>query len=87
MPKILKVEKTEDGNSYQIDFGAGMVLWFDIWHTADGLTGDWNQYIFSVNNEHDQKVKDFQEASNDEVGAYNYMTAIELCEEYEENNK
>jgi hypothetical protein len=83
-PKIIKVEKSENGNSYQIDFGDNMVLWFDLYKDADGeLTGDWNKYIFGVHNEQDQKEKAFQEANSDEAGAYNYMTALELCEEYQ----
>lgn len=82
-PKIIKVEPMNpDGYiSALIDFGGGMKLWFDAHKDEDGeVTGDWNQYIFGTNNEHDQKVKAFQEAHNDEVGAYNYATAIELLE-------
>jgi hypothetical protein len=87
MAKIIQTEKTDNGTSYRIDFGDGMVLWFDTWETEDGLTGDWNQYIFHTNNERDMEVKAFQEASNDEVGAYNYMAALETIEEYIANNK
>lgn len=85
MAKIIKVEKSENGNSYQIDFGDSMVLWFDTYKDSDGeLTGDWNKYIFYNNNEDDQKIKEFQNANSDDAGAYNYATALELCEQYQE---
>ena len=87
MAHITKVEKNENGNSYQIDFD-GVLVWFDTWRDDDGeLTGDWNQYIFTIGNEQDEKVRAIQDAHNDEVGAYNYMTALELAESYEANNK
>jgi hypothetical protein len=89
MAKIIKVEKNLiPGNSYQIDFGDNMVLWFDTWRDEDGeLNGEWNQYIFLLDNERDVEIKAFKEANNDEAGAYNYATALELCEEYESNNQ
>lgn len=87
MAKIIRVEKSENGNSYQIDFG-GTLVWFDTWRDDDGeLTGDWNQYIFTIGNEQDEIVRAIQDAHNDECGAYNYMTAIELAEEFELKNK
>jgi len=78
--KIVKVEKSANGNSYRIDFGNGMLLWFDTWMDEDGLTGDWNKYIFHTTDEQDMKEQAFQDAC-DESGAYNFQTAIELCEE------
>jgi hypothetical protein len=88
MAKIIKVIKGTDGNSYRIDFGDGMLLWFDTWRDSDGeLTGDWNKYIFTIGNEEDDKIKAFQDANNDDAGAYNYATALETCELYETNNK
>lgn len=92
MAKIIKVEPTTpDGyTSYQIDFGDNMILWFDSHHEdEDGgsyVTGDWNKYIFFTDNEQDMKEKAFQDANDDEVGAYNHATAIEIIEEYEANN-
>jgi hypothetical protein len=87
VPKIIKVEKGTDGNSYQIDFGDRMILWFDTWRDSDGeLIGDWNKYIFMIGNEEDDKIKAFQDANNDDAGAYNYATALELCDEYELKN-
>lgn len=88
MPKIIQVEKGADGNSYRIDFGGGMILWFDTWRDSDGeLTGDWNKYIFTVGNEEDDKIKAFQDANSDDAGAYNYADALEACELYESNNQ
>ena len=83
MAKIIKVEPTTpDGYiSIQIDFGNNMILWFDAHKDEDGeITGDWNKYIFNTKNPDDIAIKAFQEASNDEVGAYNYATALELAE-------
>lgn len=80
MGKILNKEVTETGASYQIDFGGGMVLWFDVWTDSEGeITGDWNQYIFATDSAEDMRVKAFQDASNDQAGAYNFMTALELA--------
>lgn len=85
-PKIIKVEKSENGNSFQIKFNDEITLWFDLYRDTDGeLTGDWNKYIFYDTDEQDQKEKAFMYANNDDVGAYNYMTAFELCEEYQNN--
>ena len=79
--KIIKTEKSNDGNSYLIDFGDGMTLWFDTWQDQDGeFSGDWNKYIFHLDDEEDLREHTFQYASNDESGAYNFMTAMELCE-------
>lgn len=85
-PKIIKVEKSKDGNSYQIDFGDKMVLWFDTYKDSNGeLIGEWNKYIFKTSDKQDMKEKAFQDANDDNIGAYNYMTALELCEEYQNN--
>lgn len=88
MPKVIKTDgNTRAGwKSYQIDFGDGMVLWFDAENTADGFVGDWNMYIFDTTNARDMEIKAFQDA-NDESGAYNYMSAIEAVEAYESLNK
>lgn len=68
--------------SYRIDFGDDMILWFDVWINEDNeIAGDWNKYIFFTDNEDDVKEKAFQEANNEDVGAYNFMTALELCED------
>jgi len=82
-PKIIGSDKNANGNSYQIDFGNGMILWFDTWNDGDGLTGDWNKYIFHIDNARDMEEKAFQEANSDEAGAYNFAAAIAACEDYE----
>ena len=86
-PKIVAKEITTDGASYQIDFGDGMLLWFDVWQDNDGdITGDWNQYIFNTSDAMDMARKSFQDAHNDDVGAYNFATALELCEDAYKND-
>lgn len=80
MAKILQEEKTANGASYRIDFGDGMILWFDVWTDEGGeVTGDWNKYIFHTDNQQDMREKAFQEASSDEAGAYNFATALEIA--------
>jgi hypothetical protein len=84
MTKIIKT----DGNSYLIDFGNNMQLWFDTWLDENNeFTGDWNKYIFYTNDHQDMQEKAFQDANNDECGAYNFATALELCESEYLNNK
>lgn len=79
-PKIVKTEKHDDGISVQIDFGDGMLLWFDAWRDENGdITGDWNKYIFHTNDDQDMREKAFQEANDNESGAYNFATALELA--------
>lgn len=87
MAKIIEIEKSENGDSYQIDFENGMVLWFDTYTDSNGeIAGEWNKYIFFHGNEQDMKEQAFQDASNDEAGAYNYATALETIEDYLLNN-
>ena len=81
-PLVIAIEKNTETTSYQIDFGNSMILWFDTWHDVDGLTGDWNKYIFHTDNARDMEEKAFQEANNDDAGAYNYATALETCVAY-----
>lgn len=88
IPKIIATDKTSVGTSYHIDFGNNMLLWFDVWEDEGGeITGDWNKYIFFADDEQDMKEKDFQEANNDEVGAYNFADALSLCREQYEIDK
>lgn len=83
MPKILKIEYSADSKdqaSVQIQFTPTIKLWFDVWLDDDGeFTGDWNKYIFTLDNEQDMKEKAFQDASNDEIGAYNFSNALEIA--------
>lgn len=83
--RIIAKEVTKDGASYRIEWPCGMKLWFDITgNSVDGYTGDWNKYIFSTTSDQDMEEKAFQEAHNDDAGAYNFATAIELAiEAYE----
>lgn len=84
MPKILKTEydSSDKSASVKIKFNNTMTLWFDVWHDDDGeITGDWNKYIFTVGDKHDDAIKAFQDANNDKTGAYNFATAIELATE------
>lgn len=82
MAKIIDEVRNENGMSFQIDFGNGMVLWYDAWKNKDGeVTGDWNKYIFRTDNAQDMEEKAFQDANSDEAGAYNFATALELAEE------
>ena len=88
--KAIAVEKGIDEayKSYRIDFGDDMILWFDAQKSGEyGFTGDWNMYIFHTDNERDMQIKAFQEYSNDEAGAVNYMRALEAIEDYELNQK
>ena len=73
--KIIETEKTDNGISYRIEFNSDMTLWFDTWLDNNELTGDWNKYIFHLNNSEDVKIKAFQENAN------NFETAINLCHE------
>lgn len=82
MAHVIDTQPYANGTSYRIDFGNGMVLWFDAEDGPYGLTGDWNKYIFFTDNEEDMRIKAFQEASSAEAGAYNYMTALEAIEDY-----
>ena len=76
---VIKSEKTVDGASYLIAWPCGMRLWFDIWEQDGELTGDWNKYIFFNSDEQDMLEQAFQDANNDEAGAYNFATALSLA--------
>ena len=59
-----------------------------VWLDDDEVTGDWNKYIFHTDDDDDMKEKAFQDASNDECGAYNFMTAFDLvADDFEESIK
>ena len=61
-----------------------MLLWFDTWYSDNNeFTGDWNKYIFYTSDKQDMKEQAFQNAHNNEIGAYNFNTALELCEQHE----
>lgn len=56
-------------------------VWFDVWESNGELTGDWNMYIFQMDNERDLKVKALQEDAD------NFSEAISVAIEYYEQNK
>lgn len=78
--KIIDRKVLLDGASYHLQWPCGMVLWFDVWPDENGdVNGDWNKYIFFTTDEQDMKEKAFQEAQDDEVGAYNFAEALAIC--------
>lgn len=87
-PKIIDKQYTDDGASYRIQWPCGMTLWFDLWRDGYGdFTGDWNKYIFFTDNEDDLRERDFQDANNEEAGAYNFADALSLSIEQYENDQ
>lgn len=78
--KIIATEQTEDGTSYRIQFENNLKLWFDTWLEDGELAGDWNQYIFYLDDPKDLEIKDFQ--NNTE----NIEIAFDLCSEHHDNN-
>jgi hypothetical protein len=87
MAKVIQKEGGTIGcgwHSYRIDFGNGMVLWFDATDNEDEsneedtfYTGDWNMYIFHTDNARDMEIKAFQE------NADNYSDALDAIQDYE----
>lgn len=80
-PYISKKEIPADRKSasVQIVFNEEMTLWFDVWFDGDEITGDWNKYIFRTDDAQDMREKAFQDAHNDDVGAYNFADALSLA--------
>lgn len=62
--KVVKILKGEEKNSYSVllkDEKSKIELWFDLWETMEEMTGDWNTYIFDLNNSKDLLIKYIQE--------------------------
>lgn len=62
--KVVKILKGEEKNSYSVllkDEKSKIELWFDLWETMEEMTGDWNAYIFDLNNSKDLLIKYIQE--------------------------
>ena len=62
--KVIKILKGEEKNSYSVllkDENNKIELWFDLWETMEEMTGDWNAYIFDLNNSKDLLIKYIQE--------------------------
>ena len=80
----IKIKKTmeqaikhDNANSVLIKVNDTLSVWFDLWIDNDNeLTGDWNKYIFYLNDKNDLEIQDYQ--SN----AENFTTCFELAEEY-----
>lgn len=74
MEQVIKHDKT---NSVLIKVNDTLSVWFDLWIDKDNeLSGDWNQYIFNLNDKNDEMIYEYQ--SN----AENFTTCFELAEEY-----
>jgi len=74
--KIIDEHKTLDGTSYRIQFENGLKLWFDTWRSDNEVTGDWNKYIFHLNNPDDVIERDFQNNSDNFEIAINLTTDL-----------
>lgn len=73
----------DDTGSVLVDTGRdGLKVWVDVWYSDNELVADWNQYIFTVDNERDQRVRVFQLSADNANEAFN--VAINY---YEENSK
>tara|TARA_R110001599_G_scaffold66248_3_gene187237 strand:+ start:2017 stop:2547 length:531 start_codon:yes stop_codon:yes gene_type:complete len=71
----MRVIKTESGagivSSVQIQTENNLKIWFDVWedrtyeevYEEPEITGDWNKYIFMLDNSEDLKIKEFQNNS------------------------
>lgn len=47
-------------NSVKLQIGGGLTLWFDLWNEGGEITGDFNQYIFNLNDVGDKAILDYQ---------------------------
>ena len=65
--KVIKTELETAGivSSVQIKTENNLKIWFDVWQdrTHEEVTGDWNKYIFRLDNSEDLKIKEFQNNS------------------------
>lgn len=74
LEKVIKHDKT---NSVLIKVNEKLSVWFDIWIDNNrDLNGDWNQYIFNLNDENDLAVQTYQS------DCCNFETCFNLAEEY-----
>jgi hypothetical protein len=83
--EVIKVE-FEDGkvSSCLIKTDCNLEIWFDVWEDRTyeetafeevEITGDWNKYIFNLQNNDDLEIRKFQQDSN------NFMECLELATE------
>lgn len=65
MLRVVKHEDTGDGFSVLIhDPKAELSVWVDVWKRDGEVMSDWNMYIFHHWNDHEMKVKAYQEAAD-----------------------
>lgn len=60
--KINKIGKNEASILLK-DKNSNFKCWFDLWGQMEEITGDWNKYIFDLNNSKDLLQKYIQENS------------------------
>tara|TARA_R100001198_G_C5235451_1_gene213519 strand:+ start:439 stop:966 length:528 start_codon:yes stop_codon:yes gene_type:complete len=88
--KVIKIELETAGivSSVQIETENNLKIWFDVWenrtyeevYEEPEITGDWNKYIFKLDNKEDLKIKEFQNNSE------NFSECLELAiNEYEKH--
>ena len=82
--KTIKTELDTAGivSSVQIKTENNLKIWFDVWQdrTHEEVTGDWNKYIFRLDNSEDLKIKEFQNNSE------NFNECLDLAiDEYEKH--
>jgi len=88
--KVIKIELETAGivSSVQIETENNLKIWFDVWedrtyedpYEEPEITGDWNKYIFKLDNSEDLKIKEFQNNSE------NFSECLELAiNEYEKH--
>ncbi len=88
----MRVIKTESDagivSSVQIQTENNLKIWFDVWedrtyeevYEEPEITGDWNKYIFKLDNSEDLKIKEFQNNSE------NFSECLDLAiDEYEKH--
>lgn len=62
-------------------------VWVDVSVEDKDLSIDWNKYIFFTYLEEDVRLKHYQEAHNDEAGAYNADACFSLATSYLEEKE
>lgn len=81
--KAIKHTQDESGFSVLVrDLNLSLDIWVDVWHRDGEIMSDWNQYIFDMLNEDDQKRKDYQDSANHFMDmtscAVDYLERLEL---------
>lgn len=57
---MVKAIKLGNSNSVCLLINDTFTLWFDLFNSVDGIMGDFNQYIFNLNDEEDSTILDYQ---------------------------